>query len=43
LPDAVWEKGELGKEPMLMLLGECAAEVAGMAIRISRYLSDGKI
>jgi hydroxymethylpyrimidine/phosphomethylpyrimidine kinase len=43
LPDAVLENGERGKEPMLMLLGECAAEVAGVAVRISRYLSDGKI
>jgi len=28
---------------MLMLLGERAVEVAGVAVRISRYLSDGKI
>jgi len=43
LPDAVWQKGEHGEEPMLTLLGERAAEVAGVAVRISRYLSDGKI
>jgi hydroxymethylpyrimidine kinase / phosphomethylpyrimidine kinase / thiamine-phosphate diphosphorylase len=43
LPDAVWEKGERGKEPMLVLLGEQAAEVAQVAVRISRCLSDGKI
>ena len=43
LPDAVWEKGERGREPMLMLLGEHAAEVAEVAVRISRCLIDGKI
>jgi hydroxymethylpyrimidine kinase / phosphomethylpyrimidine kinase / thiamine-phosphate diphosphorylase len=43
LPDAVWENGKCDKEPMLTLLGERAAEVAGVAVRISRYLSDGKI
>jgi hydroxymethylpyrimidine kinase / phosphomethylpyrimidine kinase / thiamine-phosphate diphosphorylase len=43
LPDAVWEKGERGKEPMLVILGEQAAEVAEVAVRISRCLSDGKI
>ena len=42
-PDAVWENGERGREPMLMLLGEHASEVAEVAIRISRYLNDGKI
>jgi hydroxymethylpyrimidine kinase / phosphomethylpyrimidine kinase / thiamine-phosphate diphosphorylase len=34
---------ERGQKPMIMLLGKSAAEVAGFAIRISRYLSDGKI
>jgi len=42
-PDAVWEKGECGREPMLMLLGEHAAEVAEVAVRISRCQIDGKI
>jgi hydroxymethylpyrimidine kinase / phosphomethylpyrimidine kinase / thiamine-phosphate diphosphorylase len=42
-PYAVWEKGECGREPMLMLLGEHAAEVAEVAVRISRCPIDGKI
>ncbi|MCP8304403.1 MAG: bifunctional hydroxymethylpyrimidine kinase/phosphomethylpyrimidine kinase [archaeon] len=35
VPDLIYHKGDWGKEPMIVLLGKTAVEVAGMAVKIS--------
>jgi len=36
VPDALYHLGDLGKEPMIVLLGRSATEVAGLAVRLAR-------
>jgi hydroxymethylpyrimidine kinase/phosphomethylpyrimidine kinase len=43
LPDVIWDKGAPGKEAMLRLLGKSGTEVALKALRLARFLGDGKI
>jgi len=43
LPDVIWDKGAPGKEAMLRLLGKSGTEVALQALRLARFLGDGKI
>jgi hydroxymethylpyrimidine kinase/phosphomethylpyrimidine kinase len=39
VPQAIWDRGGPGKEPMVRLLGTSAGEVANLAVRIARSLS----
>lgn len=34
-PDAIFHRGDLGKEPMIVLFGELASELANLAVRIT--------
>jgi hydroxymethylpyrimidine kinase/phosphomethylpyrimidine kinase len=43
MPDAIWDSGAPGKEAMLRLLGKTGTEVALKALRLARFLGDGKI
>jgi len=43
LPDVIWDRGAIGKEPMLRLLGKSGTEVAHKALRLARHQEDGKI
>ncbi|MCP8312004.1 MAG: bifunctional hydroxymethylpyrimidine kinase/phosphomethylpyrimidine kinase [Candidatus Methylarchaceae archaeon HK02M1] len=39
VPDVIYHKGDWGKEPMIVLLGKTAVEVAGTAIKLSNLRS----
>jgi predicted fused transcriptional regulator/phosphomethylpyrimidine kinase len=38
VPDIIYHRGDYGKEPMIVLLGRTATEVAELSIRIARRL-----
>ena len=38
VPDALYHLGDWGKEPMIVLLGESATQVAGRAVELARRL-----
>ena len=40
-PDVIYHKGDLGKEPMVVLVGETAIQVAGWALMVMERLGDG--
>lgn len=40
VPDVVYHKGDVGKEPMIVLLGRSAIDVVRMALSIARKLSE---
>ncbi|HPE64185.1 MAG TPA: bifunctional hydroxymethylpyrimidine kinase/phosphomethylpyrimidine kinase [Methanothrix sp.] len=44
VPQVIWDRGGVGKEPMVRLLGRSAVEVANLAVEIARSLqSDGNL
>ncbi len=44
VPQVIWDRGGVGKEPMIRLLGSSACEVASFAVRIARGLPpDGNL
>ncbi|MDM7935366.1 MAG: bifunctional hydroxymethylpyrimidine kinase/phosphomethylpyrimidine kinase [Methanothrix sp.] len=43
LPDVIWDRGAVGKEPMVRLIGRSATEVARRAQELARLSRDGKI
>jgi len=38
VPDAVFDRGDIGKEPMIRVLGRNPAEVAEKVLRVSKAL-----
>lgn len=40
-PDVIYHLGDWGKEPMVVLVGETATQVAGWAVRVMERLGDG--
>jgi hydroxymethylpyrimidine/phosphomethylpyrimidine kinase len=40
VPDAIYHKGDWGKEPMIVLLGQTPSEIAERAIRIAKRLGE---
>ena len=39
-PDVIYHLGDWGKEPMVVLVGESATQVAGWAVRVMERLGD---
>ncbi len=42
VPNAIYDKGGVGKEAMIRLLGETPGEVARLALRLARKTAQGK-
>ncbi|MBA7612964.1 hypothetical protein ES703_20206 [subsurface metagenome] len=40
VPDVIYHLGDWGKEPMLVLVGETATQVAGWTIQVMERLGD---
>ncbi|MFB0514542.1 MAG: thiamine-phosphate synthase family protein, partial [Candidatus Bathyarchaeia archaeon] len=38
VPDVIYHKGEIGKEPMIVIFGEQACDVAKLAIQLAKEL-----
>lgn len=40
IPDIIFDRGDVGKEPMIRILGQTPAEVVGKAVQVSRKLRE---